>query len=103
MNTVGTPAPLLMPAGQHKFKEVTDLVEVSVPIRGEFPEGIQMQGSYDISPEKGVVLFGTLIQALFALNRYPAMSGDERFLISGIELQEEELVVVGRVVKLLEE
>lgn len=100
--TVGTPAPLFMPAGNHTFKEVTGLVDVSVPIRGEYPEGLPVSGSFDLAPEPGVLLFGTMVQVLFALGKYPALEPSQRFVISGLEQQDEELVVVGRIVEIVE-
>jgi hypothetical protein len=103
MAEVGTPAPLLLPAGNHKFEAVTEQVEFVVPLRGKFPEDFPLQGEFDLSPAPGVLLMGRLVEVLFAFRAYPAMASNQRFILAGLEMQEEELVVVGRIVKIEEE
>ena len=103
MISVGTPAPMFMPAANHKFKDIVGMVEVVVPLRGEYPEGLPVSGPFDIAPEEGVLLFGTMVQVMFAFKLYPALEPKQRFVISGMEQQEEELVIVGRIVEFVED
>ena len=101
--TVGTPAPLLLPAGSHKFEVITDMVEISVPLSGTYPEGLPVSGDFNLAPEEGVLLFGTLVEVLFAYKLYPALEPDHRFVIAGMEKNEGNLTIVGRIVKVEEE
>lgn len=99
MYVVGTPSACLLPAAQYSFNCVTALTTLTVPIRGEFPEGAPRGGTFDICPESGVFLFGTLMEVLFAYGVYPSLQPRELFVISGLEVDEDNLHVVGRVVE----
>ena len=98
----GLPSATFMPVGRYKFKQLTDLGAVSLPIRGAYPEGCGIEGTYDICPAPGAILFGTLTQVMLALGKYPTLESNQRFVMSGLELDGDTIVVVGRVVELLE-
>jgi hypothetical protein len=100
--SVGVPSASLGPAKPRKLKELTGLTELVVPVRGDYPAGFGKEGTYDICPEEGVFLFGTLTEALFAHGVYPALKADELYIISGIDLKDDVLTVVGRVVEVVE-
>ncbi len=97
----GLPSAFFLPLGKYKFKQLTGLASVTIPIRGVFPEDSPASGKYDINPEAGVLLFGTLTQALLGLGKYPTLASNQRFIVSGLELDGENITVVGRVVELL--
>ncbi len=99
MYVVGTPSACLLPAAQYNLSCVTALTTLTVPIRGEFPEGSPRGGTFDICPEPGVFLFGTLMEALFAYKVYPGLQPRELFVISGLEVDEGDIHVVGRIVE----
>ena len=91
---VGTPPPVLMPARSHKLQYAGEVYMVTVPIKGE---------SYDICPEEGVFLFGTLVETLFALGKYPDLQDNQIFVILGVETEGEDISLVGRVTNILED
>ena len=103
MLVVGTPAPSWMPAASYKFEHKTGLTEITVPIKGNYPADFSKQGDYDICPEEGIILFGTLTEVLFAHRIYPALEKNQRYVISGLNIADGSITVVGRVVELLEE
>lgn len=99
----GLPSALLMPVGRYKLKKMVGLATISVPTRGPFPANEQFVGDYDISPASGVILFGVLLQVLLASGKYPRLDKNQRFVLSGVEVNGDEVSVVGRVVEFLEE
>lgn len=94
---VGTPPPSFLPARPHKHSYLTEPQAVSVPTRGEFPEDSGFKGEFDISPAEGVVLMGTLTQVMFAYRAYPNLEDTQRFVLLGVEVQDDKTVVIGRV------
>jgi len=101
--TEGLPTASFVPLAKYQFKTMPGMASVSVPVRGSFPDDGPFEGAYDICPEPGVILFGTLTQAMLAFKRYPALDKNQRFVISGLELNGSDLVVLGRVVELVGE
>ena len=101
--SVGVPSASFGPAKPRKFKELTGLTELAIPVRGSYPEDFGKEGEYDICPEEGVLLFGLLTEALLAHNVYPSLKDEELYIISGIDLKEDVLTVVGRVVEVVAE
>jgi hypothetical protein len=101
--TVGVPSASLCPARPRKFKELTGLTELAIPVRGSYPADFSKQGTYDICPEPGVFLFGLVTEALLAHRVYPDLKDDQLYIIAGVELEEDTLTVVGRVVEVVEE
>jgi len=97
----GLPSASFLPLSRYKFKQLTGLASVTIPLRGEFPEDSPITGKYNISPEAGVILFGTLTQVLLGLGKYPTLAENQRFIVSGLELDGENITVVGRVVEML--
>lgn len=103
MVNVGVPAASLAPAKPRKFKELTGLLELAIPVRGAFPLDFNRQGNYDICPEEGVILFGLLTEALLAHKVYPDLGENQLFILAGVEVEVNVLTVVGRVVEVLNE
>ena len=103
MITVGVPSASLGPAKARKFKELTGLTELAIPVRGSWPADFSKTGSYDICPEPGTFLFGLVTEALLAHRVYPDLKDDQLYIIAGVELQNETLTVVGRVVEVMVE
>ena len=99
MFDVGVPSASLGPAKAKKYKELTGLSELSVPVRGDYPDGFSKSGTYDICPEEGVFLFGLLTEVLLAHHIYPALEEGQTFVIAGLDLQEEKVTLIGRVVE----
>jgi len=94
---IGTPAAGFMPARRHNFSYASALVSLEIPVRGVFPEGSQRAGAlYDIYPEEGLVLFGTMLEVLFAYHKYPALNDDQFFAISAIEVEGDVISIVGQ-------
>jgi hypothetical protein len=100
--TVGVPSASLGPARPRKFKELTGLTELAIPVRGSFPVDYGKQGEYDICPDPGIFLFGLMTEALLAHRVYPDLGDGQLFIIAGVELENETLTVVGRVVEVVE-
>ncbi len=96
----GLPSASFLPLNRYKFKRLTGLASVSLPIRGTYLEG-SLDGEFDICPSPGVVLFGTLTQVMMAFGKYPTLSENQRFVMAGIELDGDNIVVTGRVVEML--
>ena len=103
MVTIGIPAASLGPAKPKKYKELTALMEIAVPVRGSYPEDFGKQGSYDISPSEGVFLFSVLTEVLLAYKAYPNLQEGQSFVIAGFDLHEEILTVAGRIVEVVSE
>jgi len=105
MLAVGTPPPVFLPARSYKYEYVTSMESLSVPLRGEYPEASGRSGVYDISPQEGVILFGTLMEVIFAHHAYPKMADNQRFTILGLEIEEDgnQISVMGRVLQFSEE
>lgn len=103
MFSVGVPSATFGPAKPRKFKELTGLTELAIPVRGSYPEDFGKEGTYDICPEEGVFLFGLLTEALLAHSVYPSLEDDQLYVISGIDLKDNVLTVVGRVVEVVTE
>lgn len=99
----GLPAASFIPLGKYKFKHLTGLASVNVPVRGTYPPGCGIEGTYDICPEPGAVLFGTLTQVMLVTGKYPTLEKNQRFVLAGIELAGDNIMVVGRVVELVED
>lgn len=99
MFTVGVPAPSLGPATAKKYRELTALLEIVVPVRGAYPDGFSKTGEYDISPKDGVFLFGLLTEVLLAHHVYPKLEKDQSFVIAGFDLHDGMITLVGRVVE----
>jgi hypothetical protein len=99
----GLPSGVFLPVGNYKFKYLTDLAAATLPIRGQYPEGLGMDGGYDICPEPGVIMFSTLTQVLLAFGKYPNLTGNQRFVMAGLELDGDNIRIIGKVVELLEE
>ncbi len=99
----GLPSASFLPLAKYKFKHLTGLASLTIPVRGSFPEGSGFSGEYDICPSAGIILFGTLTQVMLGLGKYPNMENNQRFILSGLELDGDNLTVIGRVVELLEE
>lgn len=100
MVIIGTPSACFLPARQYEFNYITGLVSLEVPVRGEFPEESPRAGEvYDICPEEGQVLFGTLLEVFFAFRKYPALEEGQHFVISAIESGSEVVAVIGRVIE----
>lgn len=99
----GLPAASFLPLDRYKFKYLTGLASLTVPVRGTFPEGSGFSGDYDICPGPGVVLFGTLTQVILGLGKYPTLEGNQRFVLAGTEIEGDNLTVIGRVVELVVE
>lgn len=98
---VGTPSAMLLPAEKHKVEHLSGLASFTVPIRGTFSENSPRPGqTFDVMPERDVILFGTLTEVLFAEKVYPSLEKDQRFVFSGVEWDDETITVVGRVVKI---
>lgn len=104
MLVLGTPSACFIPAAAYRLKEITGIQAVSVPIRGSYPEDSPQGGAFDVCPEPGLVLFGTLLQTLFAFKAYPALLPGQLFALSGVEINEEDnkVVVIGRVLEFVE-
>lgn len=102
MINVGVPSVSLGPAVPRKFKELTGLTELAIPVRGSWPDDFCKEGSYDICPQKGTFLFGLVTEALLAHKVYPSLKDNQLYIIAGIELQDETLTVVGKIVEVLD-
>lgn len=96
----GVPAASFSPLGKYSLKEVTDLVSISIPIRGSYPEGSVLTGEFNICPEPGVILFGDLTKVMLVLGKYPKLTQNQNFVIAGLELDGDSIVIVGRVYEL---
>lgn len=95
---VGMPAAVLLPASRYKLKYRSEMVELKVPRQGVFPGDSSRPGaSFNISPEEGLVLMGYLTEALFSQVQYPRLKEKEVFIISALEIEEDRVLVVGRV------
>lgn len=103
MMVVGTPSACFMPAAKYKFRYVSELMSLTVPIRGTRQDESPHGGTFDICPKPGVFLFGTLLEVLFTQRVYPALTENQRFVLSGLEVDGEELHVVGRIIEFLED
>lgn len=103
MSVVGTPSACFLPAASHTFNYVTGLTSLVVPVRGEYPEGAPRSGPFDVCPESGVIFFGTLLEALFGFGVYPDLEAHQRFVLSGVEVTDDEVRVVGRIIEFVEE
>lgn len=105
MDITGTPSASFLPASEYKFESVTGLVSLTLPIRGVYQEGPLAGNSYDICPKPGVFLFGTMSEVLFSFKIYPELTARQLFVISGVDLSEEdnELTIFGRVATFVEE
>ena len=102
MLAVGTPSACFLPARRYEFSYLTGLVELSVPIRGVFPADSSKPGAeYDVVPEEGQVMFGTLLEALFAFRKYPSLDDGQYFVISGVETADGCVTVLGRIVEIM--
>jgi len=99
MFTVGVPSASLGPATAKRYKELTGLSEISVPVRGSYPEDFSKDGTYDICPSEGVFLFGLLTEVLLAHHVYPKLEKDQSFVIAGFDFQDDTITLVGRVVE----
>lgn len=99
----GTPPPVFMPARPYAFEFGSEVEEITVPLRGEYPKSSGRVGSYDISPEPGSILFGTLTEVLFYFRSYPKLEDNERFVILGLDIAEGGITVVGQLLRFLEE
>lgn len=102
MVTVGVPSASLGPARPRKFKELTGLTELAIPVRGSWPSDFNKEGQYDICPEVGTFLFGVITEALLAHRVYPDLKDNQLYIIAGVELEGEVLTVVGRIVEIIE-
>ncbi len=100
---VGMPSANFLPLAKYKFKHLTGLASLTVPVRGTFPEDSGFKGEFDICPSVGIILFGTLTQVMLALGKYPNLEEGQRFILSGLELDGENILVIGRVVELVTE
>lgn len=98
----GTPPAVLLPALPYEFEFVSGIEDITVPLRGAYPESINKEGTFDICPKEGVVLFGVLNEILFSYRSYPALKSDELFAILGLELDDDQISVVGRVIRMKE-
>ena len=98
---VGVPSISLGPAVPRKFKELTGLTELAIPVRGSWPASFGKEGSYDICPEEGTFLFGLVTEALLAHEVYPSLKDNQLYIVAGIDLDGETLTVVGKVVEVL--
>ena len=103
MAEIGTPPPVMLPARAYKFTLSPDTFDITVPVRGEFPPGAGHDGTYDICPEPGVIMFGTLTAVLFGFSKYPDLSDSERLVILGLNVTEDEITVVCQLMSFLEE
>jgi hypothetical protein len=102
MLVVGTPSACFLPARKHQFQYVSGLLSLEVPIRGSFPDDHSKAGApYDICPEKGQMLFGTLLEVLFAFRKYPRLEDNQYFVISAVEEDENSLRVIGRAIEVV--
>lgn len=98
----GTPPPLFLPAMDHRFEFTSAIESLTVPIRGDFPQASGKTGSFDICPEEGVILFGVLLEVLFAYRTYPKLTPKEGFVVLGLELIDNQISVMGRSVRFYE-
>jgi hypothetical protein len=98
---VGMPAAVLLPASRYNLKYISEMVELKVPRQGIFPDDSSRPGaSFNISPESGVVLMGYLTEALLSEVQYPRLKEKEVFIISALEVEEDKVLVVGRVARI---
>jgi len=104
--TVGTPSAVFLPARPHKFVSDGRLHRVAVPVRGKFPDDSEHPFSgedFDVIPSGNTLLFGDLLKIMFASEAYPALADNERFVIYSIETYYDRVVIVGEVIKMLED
>jgi hypothetical protein len=101
-SATGTPSLMFVPAENYEVEYITDLVEVAVPIKGVFPDDYKKKGEFNLCPEEGLFLEGTLLDVLFAFKAYPKLEGDERFVLAGrsTDVENNKLTLVGRVIRL---
>jgi len=98
---VGIPSISLGPAVPRRFKELTGLTELVIPVRGSWPAGFSKEGSYDICPQEGTFLFGLVTEALLAHEVYPSLEENQLYIVAGVELAGETLTVIGKIVEVL--
>lgn len=97
----GMPSAVLLPASRYNLTYLSEMVELKVPREGVFPEDSARPGaSFNIAPEEGVVLMGFLTEALLSQIQYPRLKPNELFIISALEIEEANILVVGRVARI---
>lgn len=100
---VGVPSACILPAARYQFRQMSDLLTITLPARGFFPEESPFNGQFDIAPEPGVFLFGKITEVLFAFDKYPKLEENQRFVLSGVELDDEDQVnLVGKIFEFVE-
>ena len=99
---MGMPSACLLPAAKYGLREVVGMTSLTVPVRGDFPEGSGSEGSFDICPEPGVILTGAISTVLFAFGKYPDLKESQRFVIAGLSINEDNIEVVGKVVEFVD-
>lgn len=97
----GLPSANFLPLAKYRFKRLVGLASVTLPVRGSYPTDGPFSGDYNICPSPGVILFGTLTQVMLALGKYPTLSPEQRFILAGLELDGQDIIITGRVVELL--
>lgn len=100
----GMPAgPVFLPLAKYKLKHLTGLAQVTIPMRGTYPAESPLQGEFDLCPEPGMILLGSLTQTIMALGKYPSLAPNQRFVAIAVELDGSDIRVVGRVIELVED
>jgi len=102
-SVIGIPSACLLPVFRYKFEEITELRVIEVPLRGVYPQDSNFSGSFNIMPEEGIFLFGTINAVLLSFGKYPKLNEDEIFVIAGLEKNNDDtLNIVGRILRFVE-
>lgn len=99
--SVGTPSAAFMPARHHKFIDKGEIMMLTVPKSGEFPEedSCPFTGEFLVCDGSGNLFFGDLLKALFSLKKYPNLQDNEQFVIYAINTTGDTVDIVGRVIE----
>lgn len=101
----GIPSACILPAAKYRLRETQPFGSVLLPVRGTFPEEAPMKGEFDICPgeHKNAIDFSEITRVMLGFSKYPDMSADELFIIKGVQILDDEIEIVGRVVEFAKE
>lgn len=109
----GLPPAILLPARDYVYEEETKTVGIRLPITGKFseidPEFPSMQAGGDefklvreTKTGNKMLYIPDISRIMFALRYYPKLELHQAFSIVGFEIEEESVVVYGKIISILE-
>jgi len=105
----GTPPPILMPAHDYKFEVIIGKYIIKLPREGDYhdldPKFFDEDaGKFNIfNDENNTLYLPAITKVLFATSQYPDLPTDHCFAPYAIQIVEDGVIVIGQILKFLED